>query len=122
MLNHPTFLSEFVKINRLRLRDRYELCTRFLRAHKIPYLPANAGFFVWADLSMYLSQENGDTPVARERALNDRLFNGGIHLATSEAFFGEEAGWFRISFAVDREVLLLGLTRYPQPYSLLEDI
>jgi len=33
-------------------------------------------------------------------------------LATSEAFFGEEAGWFRISFAVDRDILHLGLTRY----------
>lgn len=117
MLNHPTFLSEFVRTNRARLRDRYEICTRFLSAHEIPYLPANAGFFVWADLSEYLSQEIGDTPVARERALNDRLFNGGIHLATSEAFFGEEAGWFRISFAVAREVLQLGLTRYPQSYS-----
>jgi DNA-binding transcriptional MocR family regulator len=94
------------------LRERYNICTNILRAQSIPYVAANAGFFVWADLSKYLRLRDGSTPVERERALNDMLFNGGIHLATSEAFFGEESGWFRISFAVDIEYLQLGLRRY----------
>jgi hypothetical protein len=51
------------------------------------------------------------TPLEQERALNKRLFEGGVHLATSEAFQGEEYGWFRISFSVDENVLELGLKR-----------
>ena len=74
-------------------------------------MPSNAGFFIWTNLSAYLRPEDGDTPVEQERALNDRLFNGGVHVATSEAFFGEEAGWFRISFALDRDTLKLALKR-----------
>jgi DNA-binding transcriptional MocR family regulator len=111
ILNHPSFHTDFIKKNRNRLRDRYNICTAFLRANSIPYVPAHAGFFVWADLSRYLRKEDGLSPVDRERALNDRLFNGGIHLATSEAFFGEDSGWFRISFAVDKDVLQIGLRR-----------
>jgi hypothetical protein len=42
----------------------------------------------------------------RERDLNNRkLLDGGVHFATSEAFFGEESGWFRITFTVEKAVL-----------------
>jgi hypothetical protein len=41
--------------------------------------------------------------------------DSGLHLATSEAFWGEDCGWFRITFAVPRKVLELGLNRYFPP-------
>ena len=44
--------------------------------------------------------------------MNDKLLDGGIHLATSEAFFGEDYGWFRITFSVEYEILELGLERW----------
>lgn len=44
--------------------------------------------------------------------MNKRLLDGGVHLATSEQFYGEEFGWFRITFTVETEVLELGLKRY----------
>jgi len=110
ILNHPTYLTDFLKQNRKLLVDRYTLCTNILKAHSIAYMPSNAGFFLWADLSPSMAIYEG-TPLEQERALNKRLFEGGVHLATSEAFQGEEYGWFRISFSVDENVLELGLKR-----------
>ena len=52
------------------------------------------------------------TPVDRERALNLRLLDGGLYLTTSETFKGEENGWFRITFAVERSTLEIGLKRF----------
>ena len=48
----------------------------------------------------------------RERELNNRFLDWGVHLATSEAFFGEENGWFRITFTVEKELLKRALERY----------
>jgi 1-aminocyclopropane-1-carboxylate synthase len=74
-------------------------------------MPSNAGFFLWADLTPWLHAFKGDTPLAKERAMNEALLDGGLHLATSEAFFGEDNGWFRITFSVETETLIVGLKR-----------
>ena len=111
MINHPTFFREFLNINRSRLIDHYTICTRFLRRHGLPYIPSNAGFFVWVDLSAYLSSMKGDTDLEKERYMNNKLLDGGVHLATSEAFRGEYNGWFRITFTVEKEMLILALNR-----------
>ena len=42
------------------------------------------------------------------------MLDAGVHLATSEAFHGEEFGWFRITFTVDEMVLGLALSRLMQ--------
>jgi DNA-binding transcriptional MocR family regulator len=111
ILNHPTFLPKFLRLNRKLLADHHNTCARTLQRYGIPFLPSNAGFFIWADLSAFLANEPGDSWVEKERSLNDRLFNGGVHLATSEAFSGEDSGWFRISFSVTKDLLELGLKR-----------
>lgn len=54
----------------------------------------------------------GESKLEKEREMNKRLLDGGVHLATSEQFYGEEFGWFRITFTVETEVLELGLKRY----------
>jgi DNA-binding transcriptional MocR family regulator len=111
MLNNPTFLSRFLKSNRTLLIEHYEICTQFLRAHSIPYIPSNAGFFIWVDLSAYLEAMPGQTKVEKERMMNSKLLDAGVHLATSEAFYGEDYGWFRITFTVEKDTLELGLKR-----------
>ena len=112
ILQHKTFLPNFLKTNHQRLREHYTLTSQFLRAHNIPYIPANAGFVIWLDLTKYLSRLTGKNDLERERELNHRLLDGGVHLATSEAFFGEENGWFRITFTVEKDVLQMALERY----------
>jgi hypothetical protein len=83
-----------------------------LKENSIPYLPANAGHFVWVDLSANLHQFEGSTAIEQERSLNSRFLKGGLHLGTSETFLGEEPGWFRLTFTVGRHVWEVGLNRY----------
>jgi hypothetical protein len=66
-----------------------------------------------------LSKLSGKSDLERERELNHRFLDGGVHLATSEAFFGEECGWFRITFTVEKEILLTALERYVHPGDFL---
>jgi len=112
ILNHPTFFPAFITTTREKLIHHYHVCTRVLRRHGIPYVPSNAGFFIWVDLTRFLDRIPGEkTPLEKERELNRRILDGGVHLATSEAFYGEELGWFRITFTVDEMVLGLALKR-----------
>lgn len=111
-LNFPKLLPNFLITHRERLEDRYALCTNFLKARSIPYIPSNAGCFIWANLSKYSAFERGNTSLEQERSLACRLFGEGIYLIPSEAFHGEDPGWFRISFAVDKDTLETGLARY----------
>jgi 1-aminocyclopropane-1-carboxylate synthase len=111
MLDHSTFLRNFFKTNCQRLRQNYTLCTGVLKAHSIQYLPSNAGFFLMVDLSPYLQKLPGNTSLDKERALNLRLLDGGIHLTTSETLWGEDYGWFRLTFSIEPQALMLGLMR-----------
>ena len=54
----------------------------------------------------------GDTDLQKEREMTKRMLDGGVYLATAEAFKGEENGWYRITFTVEKDVLLLGLKRF----------
>jgi hypothetical protein len=112
MLDRPSFLRNFLQTNRQRLRQNYTLCTEVLKAHSIRYLPSNAGLFLMMDLLQYLRKLPGNTLLDKERALNLRLLDGGIHLTTSETLWGDDHGWFRLTFSIDPHALKLGLTRY----------
>ena len=54
---------------------------------------------------------SGDTDLDKEREMTKRMLDGGVYVATAEAFKGEENGWYRITFTVEKDVLLLGLNR-----------
>ena len=43
--------------------------------------------------------------------MTGKFLDAGIHLATCEAFRGEDNGWFRITFATDKETLQTGMQR-----------
>jgi 1-aminocyclopropane-1-carboxylate synthase len=105
------FIDSFIDDNRLTLREHYEFCTKILKAHSIPYIPSNAGFYIWTDLTKYLSSFPGKTERDKERAMATAFLDGGVFIASSEAYFGEDYGWFRITFTVDKDTLELGLKR-----------
>jgi hypothetical protein len=53
---------------------------------------------VWVDLTEYLPPEVD--VLKGERQLTERLVEGGVYLAPSETFLGEQPGWFRIVFSM----------------------
>lgn len=112
ILNNPKFLLTFMAVNRKRLAAQYTLCTDFFRHHSIPYIPSNAGIFIWVDLRNYLEYQSEHTALEKERGLSRKFMNGGLHLASSESFFGETFGWFRITFSLETNILQVGLNRY----------
>ncbi|TPX51000.1 hypothetical protein SeLEV6574_g00563 [Synchytrium endobioticum] len=54
MLRDRAWVDNFIKLNQSRLRATYAKLTRWLDEHDVPYLGANAGFFVWIDLRKWL--------------------------------------------------------------------
>jgi hypothetical protein len=91
-------------------------------------LSSNAGCFVWVDLRSYLrgpgeteestslaihklSPPNFEIYQDREMVLSKRFIMGGVGISAGSSYFAEELGWFRISFTVDKEALLVGLGR-----------
>ena len=69
----------------------------------------NAGFFIYVDLSPYLPYP-GRPVREREFALAQRFLDAGVFLHPGEEH-GVEAGWFRLVFAHEEEVLRVGLRR-----------
>jgi hypothetical protein len=67
---------------------------------------------VWVNLTAFMRDMPGETGLQKEREMTKRMLDGGVYLATAEAFKGEENGWYRITFTVEKDVLLLGLNRF----------
>ena len=111
VLNSEAFLEEFFDENRALLTKHYTICTRFLKNHSIRYIPSNAGYFIWIDLSAYLDTvRSGKTQVEKEQEMSKRLLDNGVYLAPSEGFLGD-SGWFRITFSAEKDVLELAFKR-----------
>jgi aspartate/methionine/tyrosine aminotransferase len=93
---------------RARLVGSYERCAGLLAAADIPYLPAEAGFAIWADLRHWLAEPT----FGGERALWQGLFETAqVNVMPGEAFACPEPGWFRVCHATDSAALATGITR-----------
>ncbi|KAI1036881.1 hypothetical protein LB503_003394 [Fusarium chuoi] len=124
VLSDDAFIENYIKTNRLRLTENYELTTEFLKSRKIPYKEgSNAGLFVWADLFQPLRAQidvtlqkegtGGPDEALRtlESSLQDTLLKHKIFLALGADFGSDVPGWFRIVFAHEKTYLHLGLER-----------
>ncbi|KAI9199525.1 pyridoxal phosphate-dependent transferase [Polychytrium aggregatum] len=122
-------VDQFLDESNLRIKDSYDKVAGFLQSHHIPFLPANAGFFVWVNLSKWLGPESSEAgagsrvawtpsspfaryePSPRETQLWMELLDEGVYIAYGAAFFADEEGWFRILFAKDWSIMQLALER-----------
>ncbi|KAL6874452.1 1-aminocyclopropane-1-carboxylate synthase [Trichoderma longibrachiatum] len=107
ILTDELFLQTYFQTLTQRLSAAYEHCIALLKRHGIPYVPAHAGPFIWIDLSTHLSSPS----VEAERELAWKMIENKVWLATGEAYRSERPGWFRITFAVDKAELELGIER-----------
>ncbi|OGM50117.1 aspartate aminotransferase [Aspergillus bombycis] len=110
ILEDQEFMTQFTQIARQSLASTYRLATATLTQEGINYVKrGNAGFFIYVDLSPYLPYP--DRPVReREFALAQKFLDAGVFLHPGEEH-AMEAGWFRLVFAHEEEVLREGLTR-----------
>ncbi|KAI6782555.1 1-aminocyclopropane-1-carboxylate synthase-like protein-like protein [Emericellopsis cladophorae] len=107
MLSDREWCRSFVDSSRHKLAAAYRHVTRGLDQMGIEYLRGtNAGFFVWINLSPYLSEKERFP----EFALATQLQRCGVFLHPKEEH-SLEAGWFRLVYVQDSETMTEGLKR-----------
>ncbi|KAH7384625.1 putative acc synthase [Pyrenochaeta sp. MPI-SDFR-AT-0127] len=127
ILEDEQFLADFKTKNREVLAKHFTILRSFLDRFNIPYYNnVHAGVFIWVDLRRYLHGESShdaapdhaelvpsmvDTHRDREMKLFKRCLAAGVGIALGSGFSTEELGWFRISFAVEEQALIIGLQR-----------
>jgi DNA-binding transcriptional MocR family regulator len=74
----------------------------------------NAGFFLWFDLSSYLSAKTWDA----EKQLKDKLAEAGIPLSSGRLYRAESPGWFRFIFTLEKDAMELAIKRYALDFLL----
>lgn len=65
------------------------------------------GNFVWVNLGARL----GFNSAAEEKAVFQKLLDGGVYIAPGTAYHNPTAGWYRVTFSVARGNLDIGLGR-----------
>ncbi|KAF3059812.1 1-aminocyclopropane-1-carboxylate synthase 1 [Daldinia childiae] len=123
MLTDDGFRVDFMSKNRKLLTEHSAILTAFLQEHEIPYYSkVNAGVFAWVNLQRYLYDKSEVSATDlfrsndkfyrdREMTLWNRLLASGVGLGLGSWYSAEEPGWFRVSFAVEKEALRIGLER-----------
>lgn len=115
LLENPETIDRFTKTNQKRLAESYTLTVNTLRAHRIPYIPAQGGHFIWIDLRQFIPPSLVNIAAAGDRGAEYRLFNSmldqGVYVNLGEAFTEKKVGFFRLSFSVPLPMLKIGLER-----------
>lgn len=107
MLRDRDWCRSFIDGSRKKLAAAYKHATAGLGGIGIKYLPgSNAGFFIWIDLSPYLSERDRFP----EYALATKLEKAGVFLHPKEEH-SLEPGWFRLVYTQDPRTVTEGLKR-----------
>lgn len=97
MLSNRKFTENYIKMNRDRLKKRYEMIIEGLRTAGIECLEGNAGLFCWMNLSPLLKDKKtkeGEIEIWK-RILKEVKLN----ISPGSSCHCSEPGWFRVCFA-----------------------
>jgi 1-aminocyclopropane-1-carboxylate synthase len=121
LLNNKEFLKEFVSENQRELRIAYEHALQWIKYHKLPYLPSNAGHFLLVDFRDVLKDMDKYgkivpvtpemTMFQREEVLVGVLIKHKVFIGSGATFHMSEGGWLRLTFSLERKVINLALRR-----------
>ncbi|BGP49569.1 hypothetical protein JCM10450v2_005463 [Rhodotorula kratochvilovae] len=108
-------LDTYLALNRTALSRAYAFLTAWLRAHDLPYTPANAGHFVLVDFRAHFAKaeraqvEGGQEKYACEIGFLNKVVDSGVYMGFSYAV--DAPGFFRMTFSIRRHELDIALGR-----------
>ncbi|KAJ1878339.1 hypothetical protein H4R99_007563 [Coemansia sp. RSA 1722] len=126
LLADHKFVDSMLETSQQRLADNYHSAIEFLASHDMRYIPCTAGHFVWfqmptkmcantlVKLGKVAQNEVAGTTWTRENELvvwENMVRKDHVYMPTGQAFFSTEPGWFRLTFAIDKDQLALALKR-----------
>ncbi|EED13267.1 aminotransferase, classes I and II family [Talaromyces stipitatus ATCC 10500] len=114
ILDDHEFIKVFLRDSRALLRSHSDFAVRALEEAGIPYSPgANAGLFLWIDLSKCLDINIANTQDewVAETQLSKQLQTAGVEMSSGQAYHNEAPGWFRVIFSMEMDTLKEGLSR-----------
>mmetsp|Transcript_23249 Transcript_23249/g.38540 ORF Transcript_23249/g.38540 Transcript_23249/m.38540 type:complete len:497 (-) Transcript_23249:25-1515(-) len=109
ILTDDEFVDTFLEECRVRLRHSYAICANKLEEMVVPYVPAEAGLFVYVDFSALLPRKDFEG----EAMLRDLITDyARIVLTPGESQRDSRPGFFRICYAwTSPEVLEIAMER-----------
>ncbi|KAI5206127.1 PLP-dependent transferase [Aureobasidium subglaciale] len=112
MLEDEEWLDAFLAKSRGVLKERYEKCRAMLDEFGIEYEEGiSAGFFVWVNLRPYLHLSTYTDEWEAEKALVAKMEAEKVYITQGSLLQSEVAGWFRIIYSQEDEVLEEGFKR-----------
>jgi aspartate/methionine/tyrosine aminotransferase len=108
LLTDDQFVDNFLEESRERLVYSYAICTRKLEEMVLPFIPAEAGMFVYVDFSSLLPEKTFEW----EEKLSEIMFQVRVVLTPGEGQHDTTPGMFRICYAwVSPETLEIAMER-----------
>ncbi|KAH6615391.1 1-aminocyclopropane-1-carboxylate synthase 1 [Boeremia exigua] len=108
ILEDREFCTQFLEESARALGEHQAIVVKALNDAGIPYVrKANAGFFLWIDMSICLQSLSWQA----EDDLRQKLYDNGVEMSAGHAYYDESPGKFRFIFSVDKDSLVEGLRR-----------
>ena len=109
LLTDDPFVDLFLDESRHRLRQSYQICVQKLEEMVLPFIPAEAGMFVYADFSSLLPKKTMEWEAKLSQLLID---HARLILTPGDSMREPMPGMFRICYAwVEPDVLRVGMER-----------
>ncbi|XP_047308059.1 1-aminocyclopropane-1-carboxylate synthase 7-like [Impatiens glandulifera] len=96
MLSDEKFVEKYIRINRERLKRRYEMIVNGLREAGIECLKGNAGLFCWMNLGPFLEDPTMESELEIWKLIVNEVK---LNISPGSSCHCSEPGWFRVCFA-----------------------
>ncbi|MED6110589.1 1-aminocyclopropane-1-carboxylate synthase 7 [Stylosanthes scabra] len=97
ILSNKSFTERYIKINRERLKKRYQMIIEGLKSTRIECLEGNAGLFCWMNMKPLL--EGKPSREGELELWNAMLHEVRLNISPGSSCHCSEPGWFRVCFA-----------------------
>jgi len=105
LFSNLQMVENILDCNKPRLRKAAEIVEDFLSFHQIGFYSPVAGCVMWAQVGGKQATKETDAELLK------KLAAAGVTVGAGSRFKSGEPGWFRITFALPRKMLIEGLRR-----------